>query len=127
MEDIPIGILHTTISFIDTSKQLGECRLVCKRWDPLAEKAMFGQKINIPHHEAAWAFYDHLMKDPSKGKLVKHLNIGDIYPTTVQLRRRLLQLTFSSNIEILEGESCPPEFFEDMIDIILVITLTVQH
>ncbi|KAF1797126.1 hypothetical protein FB192DRAFT_1452086 [Mucor lusitanicus] len=78
---------------------------------------MLGRKIDIWQIEKAWAFYDHLVQKPSKGRFVKHLDIGKLDVGTHELHRRLLRLIFTSNLEILKGQNCQSDFYDEMIRI----------
>ncbi|KAL9547116.1 hypothetical protein MBANPS3_006331 [Mucor bainieri] len=114
MISIPTDILPTIFSFIDSTSQLANCRLVCRVWDQFAEEAMLGRRINIWRTETAWAFYNHLVQIPSKGRFVKHLDIGKLDISTHELHRRLLRLIFTPNLEVLQGQNCQSDYYDEM-------------
>lgn len=117
MNSLPIEILLTIFSFIDSTSHLASCRLVCRMWNSFAEDAMLSRRIDICRIEAAWAFYDYIVRNPSKGRLIKHLDMGEFNLATYELNRRLLRLIFTPNLEILSGQYCRPEFYDEMIRI----------
>lgn len=86
-------------------------------WNSFAEDAMHSRRIDICRIEAAWAFYDYIVRNPSKGRLIKHLDMGEFNLATYELNRRLLRLIFTPNLEILSGQYCRPEFYNEMIRI----------
>ena len=50
-------------------KQVAKCRLVCKRWDRLAEMIITTEKITLDSEEIQTIkLYGHLSKDASMGK-----------------------------------------------------------
>lgn len=114
MNSLPIEILPTILSFIDSTSHLASCRLVCRMWNSFAEDAMLSRRIDICRIEAAWAFYDYIVRNPSKGRLIKHLDMGEFNLATYELNRRLLRLIFTPNLETLSGEYCRPEFYDEM-------------
>ncbi|CAO3607605.1 unnamed protein product [Mucor fragilis] len=76
---LPVEILTIVFQFIQSAKQLGECRLVHKTWDYPAESAMLSQEITLHDHTAFQRLINHLKKKPTKGKLIRYLNLDFDY------------------------------------------------
>jgi hypothetical protein len=117
MNNVPLDILPNIFSFIDSTSQLANCRLVCRVWDTFAEEAMLGRNIDIGQIETAWAFYDHIVQAPSKDRFVKHLDIGKLDLSTCELNKRLLRLIFTPNLQVLRGQNCQSDFYDEMVKI----------
>ncbi|KAK4514272.1 Maintenance of ploidy protein mob2 [Mucor velutinosus] len=75
---------------------------------------MLGRRISIWRIETAWAFYGYIAQSPSKGRLVKHLDIGKLDIGTHELNKRLLRLIFTPNLEILRGQNCQSDYYDEM-------------
>jgi len=67
--------------------------------------------------ETAWAFYDYTVQTPSKGRFVKHLDIGKLDIGTNELIKRLLKVVFTPNLQVLRGQNCQSDFYDEMIKI----------
>ncbi|KAL9556568.1 hypothetical protein MBANPS3_001796 [Mucor bainieri] len=102
---LPVEILIHIFQFIQSAKQLGECRLVHKTWDNPAESAMLGQEITLHNCTAFRRLINHLEKKPAKGKLVRYLNLDFPY---VDMDRHSLkhafELFFTPHLQVLKGQ-----------------------
>ncbi|KAK4509105.1 uncharacterized protein ATC70_007455 [Mucor velutinosus] len=102
---LPVEILTRIFQFIQSAKQLRECRLVHKTWDYPAESAMLSQEITLHNCIAFQSLIYHLKKKPAKGKLIRYLNLDFDY---VYMNRTLLkhafQLFFTPNLQVLKGD-----------------------
>ncbi|GAN03731.1 hypothetical protein MAM1_0047d03186 [Mucor ambiguus] len=102
---LPFEILTRIFQFIQSTKQLGKCRLVHKTWDSPAESAMLGQEITLHDHIAFQKLIDHLEKKPAKGKLVRNLNLDfDYVHKDRDSLKHAFELFFTPNLQVLKGE-----------------------
>ncbi|KAL9546930.1 hypothetical protein MBANPS3_006421 [Mucor bainieri] len=91
-EEVLLSVFHSIASVA----QLGRCRHVCKRWDDPAELVMFCKPLFVTEKNAM-SLYTHLIRKPSRAKLIKRLNLGfcDRNDTISQL----LHLALTPSIE----------------------------
>ncbi|KAL9538059.1 hypothetical protein MBANPS3_011227 [Mucor bainieri] len=81
-------------------RDVARCRLVCKRWDQLAETEMFKRQINLDSDEQALAFYAHLSKKISNCKLIQHLHFNKRNGSPIKaILQPLLRLAFNPNLK----------------------------
>ncbi|KAL9556355.1 hypothetical protein MBANPS3_001906 [Mucor bainieri] len=114
---LPNEVLANIFNQIDSVAQLAICRVVCQKWNYPAEQCMFGKKIQIKNEEQAIQLYGHLCRDPSKGKLIKHLDFqleGTELPLIYQ---HLLPLAFTPSIQKLSGIVRAQSFFSTLVQI----------
>ncbi|GAN08557.1 hypothetical protein MAM1_0211d08071 [Mucor ambiguus] len=76
---------------------------------------MLGRKIDILRMETAWAFYEDIVRNPWKSRFVKHLDIGKLEIGTHELHRRLLRLIFTPNLQVLRGQNCQSDYYDETI------------
>lgn len=114
---LPHDILVHIFDQIDSVAQLAICRSVCQKWNSPVEVAMFGKKISIKTEDHVIQLYGHLCKDPSKGKLIKHLDfqIEDYHLPLIY--KHLLRLAFTTNIEYLTGTVRAPSFYTTLTEV----------
>ncbi|KAL9558052.1 hypothetical protein MBANPS3_001075 [Mucor bainieri] len=118
MKELPVELWCTIFNdHISSIKQLGECRLVCRAWDYIAESAMFRRKFAITASNAT-QFYYHLSHKSAKGKLIKHLQFDDDDSRITYQRAGIAQLGFTPTIQSLAGYLEDSNYVQQLIDIV---------
>ncbi|KAL9545875.1 hypothetical protein MBANPS3_006929 [Mucor bainieri] len=108
---------------IERVVDLMESRLVCKAWDPLAEKAMFSKTLRFPKYKSTAAkLHYHLAKKPFLGRCIKKVHV-DFFLSMNEvdfadpLIAELCQLVFTPEIEKIYGCGMEDNFFEMLLDV----------
>ncbi|GAN08241.1 hypothetical protein MAM1_0195d07748 [Mucor ambiguus] len=114
---LPEELLLSIFNHIDSVAQLAQCRLTCARWNSTAAAVMFGKKITIKTEDQAIKLQRHLLQDPSKVSLIRHLHFQlsdyDLPPALEQL----MHLVITPNIQKLSGFVASDKFFTALIAI----------
>lgn len=103
---LPAEVLCIVFSQINDLRRLASFRLVCKAWNPVAERAMFSQKLILHNRNMMIKFCNRLSKKPHLGRLVRYLDFGSSstvgrqHPKVVE---RIIKLAFTPNIEVVTG------------------------
>ncbi|GAN02879.1 hypothetical protein MAM1_0029d02328 [Mucor ambiguus] len=105
-------ILILIMSHVGPLSQLQECRLVCKAWCNPGLINMLGQEITLRSELGIFRLYDILVKDPSKGFLVKHL-VFDTEDSCSFVLKELLYLILTPNMETIKGEINNEDFYNE--------------
>ncbi|KAL9554475.1 hypothetical protein MBANPS3_002805 [Mucor bainieri] len=105
MERLPEEALRMMLNAIDNVNELAQLRLVCKRWNPLAERIMFSKQITLKSNPQALALYGHLSKNSSYGKLVRHIHFDPSERKSSWLMTALLKMIFTPDILKLTGKT----------------------
>ncbi|CAO0794503.1 unnamed protein product [Mucor circinelloides] len=113
---LPLEFWSRVISRTETAREAAELRLVCKTWNPIAEKVMFSQQLHFKRLVKLKKFYSHLAKRPFLGRWIRYLDIGKSDMMSLQFQRHFLELAFTSNIEHVDG-LLGNEFYKFMLDI----------
>ncbi|CEP15993.1 hypothetical protein [Parasitella parasitica] len=87
---------------INDTKCLAQCRLVCKLFDSLAEKALFRQNLDLTTVDKIKKFLYHLNSKPKIARYINFIHLSDVAP--LHLQRRLLNQALTPNIKSLTGE-----------------------
>lgn len=93
--------LHMIFAQIDSTKQLAQCRLTCKRFDKIAEKAMFNSHVVIRTEDQALSLLQHLSRCQRRG--IKHFHWGLTSSTAPPTLKHLLPMILHSNTVSLTG------------------------
>ncbi|KAL9537624.1 hypothetical protein MBANPS3_011608 [Mucor bainieri] len=117
---LPWELWMNILDKVDSTFQLGECRLVCSKWDKLAEAVMFSKNICISEEGNIVKLCNHLAKNPSRAYLIRSL---EVY---VPLQERphvytLLKAAFTptmQNLTILAGSAMDAAFFGALYDMV---------
>ncbi|GAN01952.1 hypothetical protein MAM1_0014d01389 [Mucor ambiguus] len=117
INSLPDELLSCIFDYIASITQLTACRLVCRKWNFPAETAMFSKKIKITSEEQAIVLYGCLFRDPSKGRLIKHLDFSIRVHELPVIYYYLLDLAFTPYIEQLTGFVEAEDFFTALGDI----------
>ncbi|KAF1806532.1 hypothetical protein V8B55DRAFT_1457466 [Mucor lusitanicus] len=99
---LPFEIWINILNQIESPQQLARCRLVCKQWNPVAEKAMFsGNFAIIPDDESFVAkLHYHLTTKPALALLIKSIDLASSnISQSAPLCAELLELVMTSNLE----------------------------
>ncbi|KAL9558549.1 hypothetical protein MBANPS3_000839 [Mucor bainieri] len=99
--ELQFNIFHR----LEDKSQLAACRLVCKQWDPIAERAIFSRTLVIKSEESfITQLYHHLANKPALALLIKSIAIyNHCYEGRSLLYKKLLQLVMSPNLEQIQG------------------------
>lgn len=123
-ESLPLELWIATFAQIDSLKDLIQCRLVCKAWDPLAETAMFSQTpLHFPERRsAAVKLHYHLARKPFLGLYIREVlmkcSVWADFKFTDPLIVALCRLVFTPEIEKLGGEPLGGDFYKLLLKII---------
>ncbi|KAI8640666.1 hypothetical protein BD408DRAFT_434058 [Parasitella parasitica] len=101
---LPLEVCCIIFEQIESVTELANCRLVCKMWNPLAEKAMFGQHLEFRRAESIVKFIAILKSKPAATRFIKSISLFDPYHKFLQLQKELLDLALTPNIRYLRGE-----------------------
>ncbi|CAO3622642.1 unnamed protein product [Mucor fragilis] len=105
MDTLPLELWHLIFSHINSSVDVGRCRLVCKAWNSYAEVAILTAQIRIRTEFHAWKLCRYLKKKPHMAQHIKHLTIMAPHATDTNGRAfiHLLSLAITSKTEIIDG------------------------
>ncbi|KAL9545201.1 hypothetical protein MBANPS3_007259 [Mucor bainieri] len=95
---LPAELLLMIFGHLDSSKTIGECRLVCKAWDEPAAISVLGRPINVQNRLLAENLVEYLESHPNKGQYIRHLTVDRYLDNLLDT---LLQQAFTPNIEEL--------------------------
>lgn len=101
---LPLEVWSIVFYQVGSVKALAECRLVCKAWDPLVERAMFSQKLVFIKGDTITKFYNHLVKRPSLGQSINEMYFYRLHTTELGFEKHFFELAFTPNIRKIEGE-----------------------
>lgn len=104
-------LLRIIFTKIESTAQLGQCRLVCKSWKDAAAKIMFSRRLTISSEIKAIKLYRHLFNDPAKAKNITHLHFNLSDTKLPAIIKELLSLTITSSIRHLTGTVKAKKFF----------------
>ncbi|KAL9547517.1 hypothetical protein MBANPS3_006127 [Mucor bainieri] len=89
---------------VQDKPQLATCRLVCKQWNPIAEKAMFSQTLEIKADESfVTKLHYHLSKKPALALSIKDIYLNSDHGKSTLLYKELLKLVVTPNLEEVRG------------------------
>lgn len=100
---LPAEVWLNAFNQVESVKQLVECRLVCKAWDPLAEQAMFGQKLGEIYDSSFPILYKHLAKKPVLARYIKYMKISVLIMTRSSSLKEFFELAITPNFKVLGG------------------------
>lgn len=95
--------LQLLFSHINSTKQLAQCRLVCKRFNPIAEKAMFDCSVVINIENQAFSLLQHLVRCQRKGISHFHWDFETTMLKMPQVFKHLLTFILTSKTVSLTG------------------------
>ncbi|KAL9555284.1 hypothetical protein MBANPS3_002437 [Mucor bainieri] len=120
--------LQMVFAHIDSTKQMAQCRLVCSRFNAIAEKAMFNCPVVINTEHQAFSLLQHLAKCQRKG--IKNFHWGlssspsssfsssSSSSSTPQVFKYLLPLILTSKTVSITGAVQEQELYDLMDDIV---------
>ncbi|KAL9542311.1 hypothetical protein MBANPS3_008670, partial [Mucor bainieri] len=103
---LPHEVWINILNRVQNQKQLAACRLVCKQWNPIAEKAMFSEDLKISTKEShVKKLHYHLTRNPAVIPFIKKMNLYNATGTlaTNLLLHELLKLVIHPNLEQVSG------------------------
>lgn len=110
IKTLPDELWTRIIGKINSIAQLAQCRLVCRKWNRPSEAAMFGKPIAIKSDKQALDLYCNLLRNPSNGRLIKHLTLNcDVKSMTIL--GELMHLAFTPSMEYIDGTLVSDDFF----------------
>ncbi|KAL0145330.1 hypothetical protein V8B55DRAFT_1292105, partial [Mucor lusitanicus] len=113
---LPAEIWSSIFDHVKSRRQLIQCRLVCKAWDPLAERAMFGQVLFFGNINTLTVFYHHLVRKPFLGRCIKKIHFEGLNLDSLPFHKSFLELAFTPSIKSVQGIDSD-ESFKIMLDI----------
>ncbi|KAL9544024.1 hypothetical protein MBANPS3_007841 [Mucor bainieri] len=126
LDKLTIEILSMVFKALSDVKQVAQCRLVCKAWDPIAERAMFGNTLRVKDMNKLVKITKHLAKKPSLGSCIEDIKFGDTYRNEfngnynkqdIKKIKAFLQLVFTPSIKTIQAGCLNKELIESLIDI----------
>ncbi|KAL9548730.1 hypothetical protein MBANPS3_005547 [Mucor bainieri] len=103
---LPAEILSIVFKAIPDVDQVARCRLVCRAWNPVAEKEMFSKNFDMPYNKTKFIkIIRHLLKQPSLGSSITCLQLNGSHHDSKDLAiiKRVLQLAVTPNIKMIYG------------------------
>ncbi|KAL9555283.1 hypothetical protein MBANPS3_002436 [Mucor bainieri] len=110
--------LQLIFTHINTTKHLAQCRLVCKRFNAIAEKAMFNCPVAVNTESQALSLLQHLARCQRKGLANFHWGIKPTSSSTPQVLQHLLPMILTSKTVSITGIVRELEIFDLMDDIV---------
>lgn len=111
---LPSELLQEILDYIDSVKQLVECRLANKTFGDIAECIILKKKITIKSTRKAIQLCENLKKKLSRGSQITHLDISVRFyfenPDFIQL----LRLAFTPSMEPLSGLPESYDLFDNL-------------
>ncbi|KAL9544152.1 hypothetical protein MBANPS3_007763 [Mucor bainieri] len=96
-QKLPHELQVNIFNRIKDKAQLAACRLVCKQWDSIAERAIFSKELVIKDDENfITKLYNHLANKPAVALLIKNIQRS-------LLCKKLLQLVMTPSLEQIQG------------------------
>ncbi|KAL9548192.1 hypothetical protein MBANPS3_005807 [Mucor bainieri] len=111
---LPLEVWLIILKHVGNLTQLAKCRLVCKAWNPLAERAMFSQYLII-NTKTLTQLYEYLVRKPHLGRCIRSLYL-DYDTKNAPYFSQFLRLAFTPNIEAVDG-LFDDDGFKTMLDI----------
>ncbi|KAL9553245.1 hypothetical protein MBANPS3_003381 [Mucor bainieri] len=103
-QKLPHELQLNIFNRIEDKAQLAACRLVCKQWDPIAERAIFSQKLVIKSDKSfITKLYDHLANKPTVALLIKNVKISDGHKGNSAMYEKILKLVMTPSLEQIQG------------------------
>ncbi|KAL9558109.1 hypothetical protein MBANPS3_001058 [Mucor bainieri] len=117
---LPTEVWITVFDRLSEKKDLAQCRLVCKRWDPLAEKALFSPRLSLSYEYVNRKIHYHLSRKPFLGRYIQELHVMSLlgHKAITLVTKELLKLAITPEIKELEGRNVQAEFFEILLQIV---------
>ncbi|KAL9559214.1 hypothetical protein MBANPS3_000531 [Mucor bainieri] len=124
-QKLPYELQFNIFNRIKDNAQLAACRLVCKQWDPIAERAIFSKTLLIKGDESFIAkLYYHLTTRPALALLIKSIDMTDHYYNGCSLLyEKFLNLLMTSSLEQIQGN----HLFENSANLVCQIILNAPH
>ncbi|CEP13507.1 hypothetical protein [Parasitella parasitica] len=101
-KDLPQKVAIKIFRYVNTSANVGQCRLVCQNWQRPADRVMLEKQIILKDDKDVMRLYKILCGVPARGGLIKHLRLET--QSQNYLLCELLYLAFTPAMERLEGE-----------------------
>ncbi|KAL9544299.1 hypothetical protein MBANPS3_007705 [Mucor bainieri] len=102
-QKLPHELQINIFNRIEDKAQLAACRLVCKQWDSIAERAIFSKELVIRGNKSFIAkLYYHLANKPAVALLIKNIYISGFYKHSA-MYKKLLPLVMTPSLEQIQG------------------------
>ncbi|KAL9542901.1 hypothetical protein MBANPS3_008374 [Mucor bainieri] len=122
---IPLEIWINVLKYVEMPSDICQCRLVCKRWDYIAETALFTKELRVNDIQTASKMYNHLIKQPKRAHLIRYLDFRNVRgdePETLLLLREAFTTSMKFLAEEMEEMEETPslhlKFFVTLVDIV---------
>ncbi|CAO3621381.1 unnamed protein product [Mucor fragilis] len=116
ISSLPEELLRRVFGYINSSIQLAQCRLVCKKWNPHADTSMFSNTIVLRCREKALLLHALLFAVPAKGKLIRNIYFDEKFDT-LWVIKAIFNAISIPNLESLMGTALTPEFCDLLLEI----------
>ncbi|KAL9544428.1 hypothetical protein MBANPS3_007633 [Mucor bainieri] len=117
---LPLEIWRNILAQITFARDLCQCRLVCKSWDAIAERAMLTTDVSVYGTSRAAKLYRYLKQKPDKAQLIKDIEIDYSMGSEPEVQL-LFQLAFTPNMRTISftyDETVYYQIFNTLLDII---------
>ncbi|KAL9541550.1 hypothetical protein MBANPS3_009054 [Mucor bainieri] len=104
-QKLPHELQINIFNRIEDKAQLAACRLVCKQWDPIAERAIFSKELEIGSDEESFVtkLHYHLANKPGLARLIKNIHICDGDEGHSAMYEKTLKLAMTPSLEQIQG------------------------
>ncbi|KAL9559960.1 hypothetical protein MBANPS3_000180 [Mucor bainieri] len=101
---LPHEVWNIILNQVEDKSQLATCRLVCKQWNPIAEKAMFSSNLTLRDQPSFVAkLHYHLTRKPALAPFIKSITVSSNEFKPNLLFSELLKLVMNPNLENISG------------------------
>ncbi|CEP07335.1 hypothetical protein [Parasitella parasitica] len=113
---LPTEVWLNVFNQVRSTRQLVQCRLACREWNPLAERAMFSSKLVVKsgfRNRAVKKLLEHVAKKPMLGRFPKEIHL-EFYgcDRDFELITSLLALVIHSHITRITGSCLDVEIYD---------------
>ncbi|OAC99067.1 hypothetical protein MUCCIDRAFT_114245 [Mucor lusitanicus CBS 277.49] len=98
---LPLEIWFDIFSYISDSKELGNCRLICRSLDPVAEKVMLKQ-VPLDTDKNARKLYSYLTQKPWITRSIQCVKLTP-YGIELYLFKEIMRLLLTPHLRMLDG------------------------
>ncbi|KAL9542518.1 hypothetical protein MBANPS3_008568 [Mucor bainieri] len=113
---LPQELLLIVFNHVDSAAQMAECRLVCQRWNTLAQPLVLTKKLLITNEKKANQLHNYLLEHPHYATLIRTMDVNTRYVKENGFMK-LMSLAFTPRMESLTGHVRSKEFFYKLVAI----------
>ncbi|KAL9540472.1 hypothetical protein MBANPS3_009661 [Mucor bainieri] len=112
---LPAEVWLNVFDHIQDKKQLAQCKLVCKRWAPLAEMAML-KTVVLPRNSTR-KLYQHLLKNPRSSQYIQVVDIPNYTSEDLSNIRNVLTMAMTPSPKEIGADILAKEILGIVVDI----------